>query len=88
MQTFEEDLDPVKDKRSPEEEGVGVVGRRLEPWPVGRETESESLAVDEEESSRVWGTKRQVFTPRASFTFLHLLPIIIVSLSMRSYRIL
>lgn len=53
MQTFEEDLDPVKDKRSPEEEGVGVVGRRLEPWPVGRETESDSLAVDEEESSRV-----------------------------------
>ena len=53
MQTFEEDLDPVKDKRSPEEEGVGVVGRRLEPWPVERETESESLAGDEEESSRV-----------------------------------
>lgn len=29
MQTLE-DLDPVKDKRSPEEEGVGVVGGRSE----------------------------------------------------------
>ena len=58
IQTLE-DLGPVRDNRSPEEDGVGVVGRKSEPWPWAVETASESLAVDavdDDESSRVGGT--------------------------------
>lgn len=54
-----EDLDPVRDNRSPEEDGVGVVGQRSERGPLECETWSESLAevaAEGDESSRVGGT--------------------------------
>lgn len=64
-QVLLEDLVPLLGKRSPDDEGVGVVGRRSEAGPVGEsaeglETTSESLdeatPFEGEESSEVWGT--------------------------------
>ena len=83
--TFE-GLVPCLDNRRPEDDGVGVVGiagRQSEPrdWEesVGEsKTASEYLlptSMDGDESSRVCGTYKQRFNPRASLAFLHLLPI-------------
>lgn len=41
-----EDLVPLLGNRSPEEDGVGVVGRRSEPIPVGESREEEETASE------------------------------------------
>lgn len=79
MQTLE-DLDLDLERRRPEDEGVGVVARWPEASPDG-ETRSENEVAeelrDEEEWSNVLGRWTHVLSPIASFTFLHLLPILI-----------
>lgn len=79
-----EDFKLCLGNRRPEEEGVGVVGmliRESELRPdVGESGRaSETLPAADGAvagpSSNVLGTQRQIFIPRASFAFLHLLPI-------------
>lgn len=71
-------MDPDLERRRPEEEGVGVVGR----WPDGEispeNVVAEELRVDEDDEwSMVLGTWTHMFIPIASFIFLHLLPILV-----------
>lgn len=70
------DLEECFDKRSPEEDGVGVVGFRRD-GSEDKEAASDNLPADNGgASSMVLGSWRHVlsFNPRASLTFLHLLP--------------
>lgn len=77
-----EDLLPLLDNLKPWEDGVGVMGR----WHVSQSTGGSKAASDSlsdestadgggGESSKVLGTNTQRFKPKASFAFLHLLPI-------------
>lgn len=74
-----DDLTPSLGKRRPEDDGVGVVGigGRQSEFLAGagdREDGGSKTDWEESSSSSVLGTKRHVFKPSASFTFLHLLP--------------
>lgn len=77
------DLSPDLVSWRPEEERVQVVVRRPELPPAGETSDGEhasaNLAVelrDDEESSISLGTKTHILVPRASFSFLHLLPML------------
>lgn len=82
--TFD-DLLPLFDSRSPELDGVGVVGifgcgsgSPLAAGDTAEESENlaaESAAIDGDASSWDPGTYTQRFLPKAIFAFLHLLPI-------------
>ena len=79
-QTFE-DLVPLLEKLKACEEGIGVEGRD-EPQCAGEsKAASENRSVESQsdeggEFSSVLGTKTHRLEPRASFIFLHLLPIL------------
>ena len=85
-----EDLLELLESLRPCEEGVGVVGQcagessaasesrsavALKPLLSAKEEEQQEEEEEEEESSRVFGTYKHRFIPKAIFAFLHLLPI-------------
>lgn len=81
-----DDLLACLGKRSPEEDGEGVIGRwESDMRPSTGEVVGESKEASEtlvpaagEASSDVLGTYKQLFKPKAILAFLHLLPILVI----------